>query len=183
MTSASDPSASHAAPAPGREGLDAHAHPDGDGVVFDAILTPHRSLSKRGFCILMAAVCAVSFTAGLGFFLMGAWPVVGFMGLDVLLIYGAFKLNFRAARLYETVTVTRDEFRVQRVSPRGDAQTWRFQPAWLQVLMDDPPAHDSQLTLRSHGRTLAIGSFLTPEERGELAKALHGALAMARGAA
>lgn len=161
------------------EGVTTQPHAVDDEVVFDAILTPHRSLSKRGFGILMAGVCAVSFAAGLGFFLMGAWPVVGFMGLDVLLIYGAFKLNFRSARLYETVTITRDDLVVRRVSPRGDAQTWRFQPAWLQVLMDDPPEHDSQLTLRSHGRILRIGSFLTAEERLDLAKALKGALTQA----
>ena len=166
-------------PAPGQEGVAARAHPEDDGIVFDAILTPHRSLSKRGFTLLMTAVCAVSFTAGLGFFLIGAWPVVGFMGLDVLLIYGAFKLNFRAARLYETVTLTRDDLTVRRVSPRGDSQIWRFQPAWLQVRIDDPPKHDSQLTLRSHGRQLAIGTFLTPEERLDLAKTLQTALSKA----
>ena len=166
-------------PAPGQEGVAARAHLAGDAVVFDAILTPHRSLSKRGFTLLMAGVCAVSFTAGIGFFLIGAWPVVGFMGLDVLLIYGAFKLNFRAARLYETVTLTQDDLTVRRVSPRGDSQIWRFQPGWLQVRMDDPPDHDSQLTLRSHGRQLAIGSFLTPEERLDLAQALRVAVAEA----
>jgi uncharacterized membrane protein len=165
---------------PTHEGLAANAHGADAPVLFDAILTPHRSLSPRGFAVLMTAVAGVSFVIGLGFFLMGAWPIVGFLGLDVLLIYGAFKLNFRAARLYETVTVTRDDLTVERVSPRGDAQRWQFQPAWLRVFMDDPPKHDSQLTLRSHGRDLSIGTFLTPEERLELAHALRGALNQAR---
>jgi uncharacterized membrane protein len=164
---------------PNHEGLDAHAHAPDDPVLFDAILTPHRSLSPRGFALLMFGICAVSFTAGLAFFLMGAWPIVGFFGLDVLLIYIAFKINFRAARLYETVTLTRDTLTVERVSPRGDAQRWQFQPAWLKVFMDDPPEHDSQLTLRSHGRDLRIGTFLTAEERLELAQALRGALSKA----
>lgn len=158
------------------EGLTAHPHDVGDSVIFDAVLTPHRSLSKRGFTVLMVCIAGVSFGVGLGFFLMGAWPIVGFFGLDVLLIYGAFKLNFRSARLYETVTLTSDKLTVERVSPRGDAQRWQFQPAWLKVFMDDPPEHDSQLTLRSHGRDLRIGTFLTPEERLELAQALRGAL-------
>lgn len=158
---------------PTHEGLDTGGHEPGDAVLFDAVLTPHRSLSPRGFVILMLCIGGVSFTAGLGFFLMGAWPIVGFFGLDVLLIYGAFKLNFRAARLYETITLTRDTLTVERVSPRGDAQRWQFQPAWLKILMDDPPEHDSQLTLRSHGRNLRIGSFLTPEERLELAQTLR----------
>ncbi len=165
---------------PRHEGLAARAHGDEEPVLFDAILTPHRSLSPRGFRLLMAGVCGVSFGVGLGFFLMGAWPIVGFFGLDVLLIYGAFKLNFRAARLYETVTVTREHCTVARVSPRGDAQRWRFQPAWLRVFMADPPDHDSPLTLRGHGRELRIGSFLTPAERLELAKALRAAVNHAR---
>lgn len=150
-----------------------------DGVVFDAVLTPHRSLSPRGFFVLMTAIGTVSFIAGLAFFLIGAWPVVGFLGLDVLLVYIAFRANFRHARMYETVTLTRDDLVVQRVSPRGDAQRWRFQPAWLQVLMDDPPAHDSRLTLRSHGRSLCVGDFLTAEERADFARALRRALAQA----
>lgn len=162
------------------EGLEARTHRDGDPVIFDAILTPHRSLSPRGFVILMSLVCAVSFAAGLAFFLMGAWPIVGFLGLDVLLIYGAFKINFRAARMYETVRLTRDDLLVERISPRGDAQRWRFQPAWLQVFMDDPPRHESQITLRSHGRDVVIGSFLTAEERLDFAKALARALDKAR---
>ncbi|SDG40796.1 Uncharacterized membrane protein [Limimonas halophila] len=164
---------------PAHEGIETHAH-HGDGVVFDAILTPHRSLSRRGFALVMGVFAALSFGVGTAFFLAGAWPVLGLCGLEVLLVYAAFKANFRAARMYETVTVTRDDLTVARVSPRGDAQHWRFQPAWLQVWMDDPPRHDSQLTLRSHGRSLTIGTFLTAHERADFARALRGALDRAR---
>jgi uncharacterized membrane protein len=172
---------------PRHEGVEAHAH-DGvdardasnDPVIFDAILTPHRSLSPRGFVTLMSVVCAISFVAGFGFFLMGAWPVVGFIGLDILLIYAAFKINFRAGRMFETVRLTRGNLLVERISARGDKQRWQFQPAWLQVLMDDPPRHESQITLRSHGRSLTIGSFLTAEERLDFAKALAKALDRAK---
>jgi len=156
------------------------ASPAADPVIFDAVLTPHRSLSPRAFRVLMAAIGGVSLAFGTGFLLIGAWPIFGFLGLDVLLIYLAFRVNLRSARLYETVTLTRETLTVQRVSPRGDAQRWRFQPTWLKVLMDDPPAPDSRLTLRSHGRSLSIGSFLTPEERLDLAKALRRALGLAR---
>lgn len=151
-----------------------------DEVIFDAVLTPHRSLSAQGFVLLMLAVCTVSFAAGLFFFLAGAWPVVGFLGLDVLLIYGAFHLNYRHARLREVVRLTRKDLTIQRINHWGDTKSWRFQTTWLQVLMDDPPAHHSQLLLRSHGKTLAIGDFLTPEERLDLANALRQALAKAR---
>lgn len=160
---------------------DTQSQPDkGEPVVFDVVLTPHRSLSPRGFVILMSAVCAVSFGAGLAFFLAGAWPVVGFFGLDVLLIYLAFRLSYRSGRCYETVSLTRAALTVSRVDPRGRSRSWRFQPTWLQVVMDDPPGYQSQLTLRSHGQSLAIGAFLAPEERRDLAKALRRALAELR---
>lgn len=151
----------------------------GERVVFDALLTPHRSLSPRGFLVLMAVICTISFTAGWIFLLMGAWPVVGFLGLDVLLIYVAFRINYRRARTYESLRLTPRALTVRRVSHWGEASHWRFQPTWLQVLMDDPPHHNSQLTLRSHGRSLVIGRFLTPDERLDLARALRTALAEA----
>ena len=157
-------------------------HGDEPEVLFDAVLTPHRSLSPRGFLALMLAIGGVSFAAGMVFFLVGAWPVLGFLGLDVLLIYFAFKLSYRSARGYESLHLTREDLTVRSVDPRGRERCWRFQPAWLQVEMDDPPRHESRLELRSHGRTLAIGAFLTPGERLDLARALRDALERARGA-
>ena len=155
---------------------------DGDRgpLIFDALLSPHRSLSPRGFAILLAAVCAVAFAAGMVFFLAGAWPVVGFLGLDVLLIYVAFRINYRHSRMHETLALTREGLTVRRVDHRGRVASWRFQPAWLQVLIDDPPEHHSQLVLRSHGRSLVIGAFLSPAERFDLAKELRDALARAK---
>ena len=150
-----------------------------DRVVFDAVLTPNRSLSPRGFVVLMCGICAISFTAGLFFFLVGAWPVVGFMGLDVLLIYLAFRINYRRGRMYETLRLTPRRLAVRRVDSWGEARQWSFQPAWLQVLMDEPPGDDSRLILRSHGRSLAIGGFLTLEERVDLARTLRAAIAEA----
>lgn len=152
----------------------------GEELLFDAVLTPHRSLSPRGFLILMALVCGVSFAAGIAFYLAGAWPVIGFLGIDVLLIYGAFRLSYRSARMHESLRLTRGALVVERVEVSGRARSWTFQPTWLQVLIDDPPDQESHLTLRSHGRNLVIGDFLTPEERLDLAKALRAALAKLR---
>jgi uncharacterized membrane protein len=148
------------------------AHP----LYFDAVLTPHRSLSPEGFWILMALISGVSFLAGAFFVLHGAWPVTGFFGLDVLLLYVAFKANYRSARLCETVKLTVDALVVERVSLSGRRSRWTFQPYWLRIEIDDPPEHGSQLMLTSHGRSLIIGSFLSPEERLEVAHALRAAL-------
>jgi len=144
--------------------------------LFDAVLQPHRSLSPPGFVVLMVAVSLICFVAGAVFVIAGAWPVMGFFGLDVLLIYVAFRVNYGAARRYETVRLTEDTLVVERVTPSGQRQTWRFQPYWLRVSMDDPPRHDSKIVLSSHGRSLVIGAFLSPSERLEFAQALRGAL-------
>ena len=144
--------------------------------LFDAELTPHRSLPPQGFLALMAGVCIISFGAGLAFFLVGAWPVIGFLGADVLLIYLAFKINYRRGRLVERVQITPESLTVTRTWPGGQSRRWQFQTTWLQVLLDDPPRNDSPLVLRSHGKTLTIGSFLTKQERVDLAQALRRAL-------
>lgn len=148
--------------------------------LFDAVLTPHRSLSPRGFWLLMGCIVAVSFTGGLVFLIAGAWPIFGFFGLDVALIYWAFRASYRSGRLRERLRLTRDELTVERIDPRGKLRRWTFQPYWLQVDIDDPPDHSSQLVLSSHGRALAVGAFLSPLERGEIAGALRQALGECR---
>jgi uncharacterized membrane protein len=129
----------------------------------------------------MAVVGLVSFCAGIAFVLIGAWPVFGFFGLDVLLVYLAFKLNYRDARRYETVRLTDSLLTVERVAPSGRRERWRFQPYWLQVEIDERTASRRALMLRSHGRILEIGSFLTPDEKVDLANALRAELNKLRG--
>jgi len=144
--------------------------------VFDAILTPHRSLGPLGFLVLTGVVAAVNVGLGVAFMLRGAWPIFAFCGLDVLLFYVMFRLNYRSARMFERVRVWPNELVVERHDRRGGVESWRFQPFWLRIAMDDPPEHHSQLVLTSHGRSLAIGSFLTAAERLDLAQALRQAL-------
>jgi uncharacterized membrane protein len=143
---------------------------------FDAVLYPHRSLPPLGFAILMGAVVAVSAAVGAGFFLIGAWPVTGFFGLDVLLLWLAFRWNYRQGRRAELIRLDQQGLTVRRIEPSGRHREWRFEPYWVRVTMDDPPRPDSQLMVGSHGRQLVIGAFLTPEERLEIATALRAAL-------
>ena len=102
---------------------DASAEPEPK--IFAATITPHRSLGSTGFLILMLGIGGVSFVSGMVFLLLGAWPVFGFLGLDVLLIYWAFRANFRAARAYEEVTVTASELTVRKVSQQGSGANGR----------------------------------------------------------
>jgi uncharacterized membrane protein len=154
--------------------------PAGQDPQFSAILTPHRSLGPKGFVVLMSAICAASFGTGLLFFLIGAWPVVGFMGLDVLLVYAAFKLNFRALRVYETVDLTQDTLTVTRVAPNGRSQSWRFNPYWVRLNLEPRVGRMSELSLSSHGQRLVFARFLTDPEREDFAAALRAALSAAR---
>jgi uncharacterized membrane protein len=149
--------------------------------LFSALLTPHRSLNRTGFLVLMGFVCAVSFAAGLAFLLMGAWPVLGFFGLDVLAIYWAFRLNFRHARASEEISVTPSELRVRRTSHRGHVVEWVLNPLWVQLDRKTHPEFGiEKLYLLSKGRRVSIASFLGAEEKASFAKALTEALVAAR---
>ncbi|MEH2511491.1 putative membrane protein [Nitrobacteraceae bacterium AZCC 1564] len=152
-----------------------------DAPLFSARLTPHRSLSRGGFLALMGFLTAVSFIAGFVFLLMGAWPVFGFFGLDVLIVYWAFRLNFRRAAASEDIVVTPYELRVRRVSHRGHVVEWTLNPLWVQL---DKQVHEEfgieKLYLVSRGRRLSVGSFLGPEEKASFAKALSSALQAAK---
>jgi uncharacterized membrane protein len=152
-----------------------------DAELFSALLTPHRSLSRTGFVVLMSAVCAVSFVGGIASALMGAWPILGFFGLDALAIYWAFKVNFRRARAREEVSITASELRLRRVSHRGHVMEWSFNPRWVQL---DQVTHQEfgieNLYLVSGGRRIGIASFLSPDEKASFAKALKAALQAAK---
>src|SRR5947209_4310747 len=100
-------------------------------LIFSALLTPHRSLSSAGFFVVMGLIAAISFVGGVVLFLVGAWPVIGFFGLDVALVYGAFRANYLAAAAYEEVTVRPSELRVKKVSARGKVAEWSLNPVWV----------------------------------------------------
>jgi uncharacterized membrane protein len=149
--------------------------------LFSATLTPHRSLNRTGFLVLMAFLSAVSFAAGLAFLLMGAWPVFGFFGLDVLVIYWAFRVNFRNAKASEEISVTPSELRVRRVSHRGHVVEWVLNPLWVRLdQKTDPEFGVEKLYLVSKGRHVSIASFLGPDEKASFAKALTAALQAAK---
>jgi uncharacterized membrane protein len=149
--------------------------------LFSALLTPHRSLNRTGFLVLMAFLCAISFAAGLAFLLMGAWPVFGFFGLDVLAIYWAFRINFRHARASEEITVTPSELRVRRTSHRGHVVEWVLNPLWVRLdQKGDAEFGIERLYLVSRGRRVSIGTFLGADEKASFTKALLAALQAAK---
>lgn len=148
---------------------------------FHAVLVPHRSLSPRGFTILMSLIGAVSFITGMAFLKMGAWPVFGFFGLDVALIYIAFKLNYRSARLTETIELTPNDLTIKRVHVSGRTEFFSFNPYWVRVRLVELYEGRADLRLGLHGREMSIGRFLSDEERRNFAAAFSQALFAARG--
>ena len=129
----------------------------------------------------MAAIGIVSFLAGILFLVLGAWPVVGFFGLDVLLIYWAFRINYRAALAYEEVIVTASELKLRKVSHRGRVKEWTLNPLWVRLHRE---THEEfgieRLWLVSRGRKVAIANFLSPGEKESFADALAAAIGEAK---
>jgi uncharacterized membrane protein len=166
MATRNDPPADFGAPEP---------------ALFSAVVTPHRSLSHAGFLIVMATVGGISFVAGTAFLLLGAWPVFGFFGLDVLLVYWAFRANYRAAAAFEEVTITASELRIRQVSHRGKASEWSFNPLWVRLEREGNEEFGlERLFLVSRGRRLPIASLLGPKEKESFAAALGAAISEAK---
>jgi uncharacterized membrane protein len=149
--------------------------------IFSAVLRPHRSLQNVGFIVLMLAYGVFSFVAGIAFMAMGAWPIVGFCGLDVLLLYLAFRISYARAAAYEEVTITPSALTVRKVSHRGRVREYVLNPLWVRIEKLTHEAYGlERLFLVSRGRQLLIASFLGPEEKAAFADALGRALGEAK---
>ncbi len=147
---------------------------------FEAVLQPNPPLGRWGQTVLILAVALVSGIVGIAFALAGAWPVTGFLGLDIVLVWLALRACARSARRAEVITLDETGLHVRRLGFGRDNGAWRFEPYWVRVDVEEPHRPDSPLVLRSHGRALVIGRFLTLEERLDLARALDRALAAHR---
>ncbi|WP_420430245.1 DUF2244 domain-containing protein [Hyphobacterium sp.] len=153
-----------------------------DGALFmDAVLSPNRSLPNPGFVILMVVLCGVSFLAGLVYWRMGAWPVPFFFGIDVLLVWLAFKISYRDGQQREIIRVSRDRILVHRKHPNGAVRHFVLPTGWTRVIVHKPGLHDAAVELKASGNRLIVGAFLSPAERPDLGEAIERAILQARG--
>ncbi|WP_395666862.1 DUF2244 domain-containing protein [Methylocella sp.] len=170
-----------AAPAASPDAAGASPAPICDAALFDARLRPNRSLPASGARLVIFVFALANLALSLPFFLLGAWPVIGFCGLDVALLCIAFRVNFAAARAFEEFRLTFFELVVAKVSARGARREWRFSPAFVRL---ERETHEEfgveRLALVSRGRSLEVASFLGREEKADFAGALSSALAQAR---
>jgi uncharacterized membrane protein len=130
---------------------------------------------------LLLCFCACTFFSSIPFVIAGAWPVAGFMGLDVALLWLAFRASFRQARAYEDLLVTPLELSVAKVSARGRRREWRFAPTFVRLEKD---VHEEfgvrRLDLVSRGKRVEVANFLGPDAKADLARELARALDEAR---
>ena len=147
---------------------------------FNAVLYPYRSLSPNGFLLLMAFIGITSFVLGLMFAFMGAWPIVGFFGLNAFLIYWAFKLNYKSGLAYETIDIDPRELVLTQFDPKGRSRSIGFSTYWVRVNLFEGRDGRTRLSLSSHGNEIVFGRFLTDDERKDFADALRAAISNAR---
>lgn len=150
-------------------------------VFLDEILRPNPPMSPHALGIVLAIVAAMNIGFAIGFMLRGAWPIAPFMGADVALLAWAFRSSRIAARAFEHVRVTASELFVSRHPARGDPEDVLLNPYWVSVHLEQPEDMPRKMTLRSHGKSVPVGSFLGPRERLSFAQALKAALESARG--
>lgn len=142
----------------------------------DMSLRPNRSLTPHGFLIVMGIAGTVSLIAGIHFTLKGAWPIMGFFGPDLALLYWAFKASYRQGELTERIYLDGAKMTVERFRPGYDNQAWTLHPSWVQVRMDDPEEHHAALTLRDRSTAIELGRFLPPRERSQVADLIRDGL-------
>jgi uncharacterized membrane protein len=144
--------------------------------LMDAVLTPNRSLSRQAFRLVIGSFVFMNLVVAAFFLARGAYPVSGFLGLDVLALAWAFRVNYRSGRAVERVVVAPAAVQVMRRAPNSEETYWSVSPLWLRV-HDDPSA----VRLAAGGRDVLVGGFLSPPERTAFAAALRSALVKARG--
>jgi uncharacterized membrane protein len=150
---------------------------EAEPLLLDLVLRPHRSLTPRGFHALMAVLIAFGVISGVMFLLLGAWPVLGFLGLDLLLVYLAFRVSYAGGRVYERIRLSPEALVVDRVDRWGRQRRFELPPQWLRVEVD---AGASRLRLASRGSSIDIAAFLPSDELDDVAEIIRAAIARLR---
>lgn len=145
-------------------------------IFLDITLLPYRSLSKKGFRNLILIVSFVFFSIGIYFWYIGAWPVFGFLGLDVFLLYYAFKINYKSGEIFETIKIIKENLLITRNFPSGKKQIWNLEPYWTKVEMLNPARHQHNLVIKSKNKVVLLGSFLNYDDKKKLLNQIESAL-------
>jgi uncharacterized membrane protein len=149
--------------------------------IFAATLTPRRALTPIGKRVVIGLAVALALGPGIIFTLAGAWPVVAFMGLDVLAIAVALTISMRSGRAYEVLTLWPTSLELKRVDAKNHADILTYTPAAVRFLVDrDYNERVTALWLKSDDQKVPLGAFLSPDEKLSLSKVFGTALRKAR---
>ncbi|WP_323769005.1 DUF2244 domain-containing protein [Marinovum sp.] len=149
-----------------------------DEPLFEAVLSPYRSLGRIGFVVLMGATTLITVIHMAIFARVGAWPVFAFFGLDLALLFGAFWLSYRSARAREFIRMSRTDLSVRKVAPSGRAEDHQFNPFWTRFnIARHEEIGITGMRISSRGQQTEIGSFLNPDDKESFATAFQRALA------
>lgn len=149
--------------------------------IFAATLTPHRSLTPNGKRLVIGLVAALALVPGFLFYLAGAWPVVGFMGLDVVAIWVALSMSMRSGKAYEVLTLWPGTLELKKVDAKGKQDVLSFETLNVRFVIDrDYNERVTALWLKEQARKVSLGAFLSPDEKLSLAKVFGTALRKAR---
>jgi uncharacterized membrane protein len=146
----------------------------------DAVIRPHRSLSERGFIILIAVVTICNCISSAVFVYYGATLVPFFMAFDVLAVIVAFAVSFAGARQVQRVTITARDVVVTHETPNWTKVVWESPTAFTRVTIEKDEDRTAVVRLALSGRDVPVAQALSPRERGEFAQALERAIWEAR---
>jgi uncharacterized membrane protein len=153
-----------------------HQDPTAGALLFEAVIVPHRSLSPRGLAILLGVIATLCGLTALRFWLIGAWPVIGFSVAEVGLARWLIQLNARRARASELVLLSENALQIVRIDERGRRREQRLDSAWLNVVVEETPGRVPRLILAARNVRAEIGAALGETEKRDLAAALAAAL-------
>ncbi len=145
-------------------------------VTFEAVIVPHRSLSRRGLIILITALCSFSSATATAFWLLGAWPVAGFSGAEILLAIALLRYNARSVRASEVLLLSEAGLRIIRTDPRGRREELLLPTAWLNAVLEERQGGVPRLWLAGHGVHEQVAAALGEAEKRDLAASLQAAL-------
>ena len=144
--------------------------------LYSITLKPYRSLSKIGFILLMVVLCTFCFVTGIMFIKIGAWPVFGFFGLDVFLVYVFFKLSFKSGEEFEVINLTKKKLIIKKYKEKKIIKTYILDANWVKIQIQNPLEHSSKLQISSKNKSIIIGSFLRLDEKIEVLQNIENAL-------
>jgi uncharacterized membrane protein len=151
-----------------------------DALLFEALIVPHRSLSRRGLRLLLATIVGASSLISLRFWLLGAWPVLGFAVLEIGIAVVMLRRNAGSARASELVLLGERSVRIVRTDAQGHREERVLPSAWLNLVLEEEPGRVPRLLLANRGNREEIGHVLGEAAKRELAAALGQALHQAR---